>query len=98
MAKIITETMIAMRLAPIRVLFYFLSPCVLAFITLTEGWKQAVWDAMGAFERCIFWVKVFSPGIAPFLAFLDNTYNKAREERDRRIAAERLAHTPTPVP
>ncbi len=80
MAKKAWETMVAYKLVWLRVLGYFIVPAWLTWDILVADVSGAQWEIMHGFEKAKIIGKAIAAGVIPFMAFIDNSLPKKREE------------------
>lgn len=88
MSKAITETMIALRLVWLRVLGYFLLPFFTVLLAQTETWSDQTWNETGTFTKIRVLVIAILAGMGAFMAFLDQSLQRAREEVEKSKESE----------
>lgn len=84
MAKQAWETVVAYKLVWLRVLGFFLVPAWIMWDTVVNGMTGAQWDALSGFEKFNLIGKCFASGFIAFLAFLDQSMNKAGTDLDKK--------------
>lgn len=80
MPKIVTETMIALRLVWFRVLLYFLIPFLTIVLSQTESWSGETWENTHWFIKIRVLIIAFLGGMGAFVAFIDQSLQKAKDE------------------
>src|SRR5690348_6727027 len=79
------EAVVAYKLVWLRVIFYFIMPMAMLFDTWSENKTSSYWQAMEFFDFLKLGCKLFIAGGAAFIAFLDQSYGRAKEElREKR--------------
>jgi hypothetical protein len=75
------ETAVAYKLVWLRVIGYMIVPSIGAFLAICNTIDiDSKWAQMGPFSRAAFWLGVAMPGIGAFMAFLDQSLQRKREE------------------
>lgn len=86
MAKEAWETVVAFKLVWVRVLGYFAVPAWLMWEALTKDVTGPMWETMHPFDRFKIIGAAVAAGVISFLAFLDQSMNRAKQELERRRA------------
>lgn len=90
--KAFTDTIIAYKLAWIRVAFYFLIPAGTLFLTQTETFSDQTWNGMGGFLKSRLVLQCCIAGASALAAYLDSSFQRAQDS-SRQLKAQRDAET-----
>jgi len=95
MAKQAWDVVVAYKLVWVRVIGYFAVPAWLMWRALTRDVTGVEWDMLSSFERFNIIGESIAAGVISFLAFIDQSMNKAGNdvEKKKRVdeAADRKA-------
>lgn len=78
--RAITDTIVAFKLVWLRVACYFIIPFAVTFLSLTEQWTGETWDQTHTFVITRMFVSCFVAGITSFVAYIDSSFQRARNE------------------
>lgn len=93
MAQRAWETMVAFKLVWVRVLGYFAVPAWLMWEALTKDIKGPSWDAMHSFDRFLLIGKCVAAGFISFMAFIDQSMQRAGEHLEKKRNGDTVFHT-----
>jgi len=90
--RAITDTIVAFKLVWLRVACYFIIPFCTTFLALTETWSGTTWEETHWFLVARVFVSCFISGITSLVAFIDSSFQRAKQE-SQELKAKRDANT-----